>query len=515
MPINFIPNDPVAQTSLPMRQKAPRPNRPASRAGFNFTGAVSEGVFAPGTPGFLFWQCREAALLSVEIWESLAGNLTRWARSVNRRKLDLLQTGGEPLNAGYNGQSLEFSETQIGSRLFASGASTDVVTHEAGHGFLDAIRPDLWDSTLTETNAFHEAFGDCIALLVAFSDKATRDALLAASPNLGSANFVESTSEDLANGVRLFAGPNHPAAAPRHALNNFRFQLPTTLPTDGPPRVLTSEVHSFGRVFSGCFYDAISNIFAAFPVKNEATLATAAQTAGRLLVAGARQAPETPRFFQAVGRAMVLADQTGNGGANRQAITAAFARHNIALGSNVMLAPRAALVGSAPKLASKSKRAILAASTSKDLKERMGAPQGARLAVNAVTIGGETVAQAVHYRDVPLGTLSDKLKGVVAVVAEPVLVGRSGTRAAVLSALPDANTTTDEVYTFVETLLKHGDLAVDGGSRRSAVASRKALAAQPASDSGKLPTHVVRARGGKKVIERVRFKCCCKCQGSE
>ena len=509
MPINFIPNDPVAQASLPMRQKAPRPNRPASRAGFNFTGAVGEGLFNPGTPGFLFWQCREAALLAVEVWESLAGSLTRWARAVpNRRKLDLLQTGGETLNAGYDGQSLEFSETQIGSRLFASGASTDVVAHEAGHGFLDAIRPDLWDSTLTETGAFHEAFGDCIALLVAFSDKATRDALLVASPDLGSANFVESTSEDLANGVRLFAGPNHPAAAPRQALNNFRFQLPSTLPEDGPPRVLTSEVHSFGRVFSGCFYDIIRNIFAAFPIKDEATLATAAQTAGRLLVAGSRQAPETPRFFQAVGRAMVLADQTSNGGANRQAITDAFARHNIALGTNVMLAPRAALVGSAPRLAARAKGAILAANTSKDLKERMGAPHGAKLTVNAVTIGGEAVAQAVHYRDVPLGKLSNKLKGVVAVVAEPVLVGRSGARAAVLSALPDANTTMDEVYTFVETLLKHGDLETDGGGRRLAVASGRASAV---ASSKKLPTHVVRARGGKKVIERVRFKCYCGC----
>ena len=77
-------------------------------------------------------------------------------------------------------------------------------------------------------------------------------------------------------------------------------------------------------VFSGCFYDLIAAIFADQSAKTEAKLLTAARTAGALLVEGAKTAPITPRLFQSVGRAMVLADQQLNGGANRDRIRAAF-----------------------------------------------------------------------------------------------------------------------------------------------------------------------------------------------
>jgi hypothetical protein len=183
MSINFIPNDPLALASLPMRQKAPQANRPMTRAGFNFFDSVREGRFNPGTPEFLFWQCRDAALLALDVWEALNGALSQWARArPNRRRLDLLQDEGDDLNAFYDGQSLCFFHHRSGKNRIFSGASTDVVAHEAGHAFLDTLRPDLWDSPFTEHGAFHEAFGDCIALLTAFFDQPTRKALLAISP---------------------------------------------------------------------------------------------------------------------------------------------------------------------------------------------------------------------------------------------------------------------------------------------------------------------------------------------
>jgi hypothetical protein len=271
---------------MAMRQQAPQPNRPANRAGFTFVAAVGEGLFNPGSPEFLFWQCREAALMAVARWEDLDGHLSQWARATpNRRRLALLQDEGVDLNAFYDGQSLSFFHFQTGAKKTFSGANTDVVAHETGHALLDAIRPDLWDTNFPEVGAFHEAFGDCMALLTALSDRTTRMALLAASPDLGSSNFLEATAEDLSDGVRKELGPNHPAAQPRHALNSFRWQLPTTLPPSGPPQVLSSEVHSFGRVFSGCFYDTIRNIFASSANKTEATLSAVAQTAGKLLIA--------------------------------------------------------------------------------------------------------------------------------------------------------------------------------------------------------------------------------------
>jgi hypothetical protein len=510
MPINFIPNDPLALASLSIRKVEPRPNRPANRAGFNFFGAVNQGVFNPGTPEFLFWQCREAALLAVEVWESLNGKLNQWAKAQpNIRKLDLIQDVGLKLNAFYDTQSLQFFHNTTGPKTTFSGASTDVVSHEAGHAFLDTLRPEIFGVTVTELGAFHEAFGDCMALLTGLFDKATRVALLKASPDLGAANFLEATAEDLSDGVRLALGPNHPAAAPRHALNNFKFQLPTTLPTTGPPTMLTSEIHSFGRVFSGCFYDTIRNIFNAFPQHDEASLLIAATTAGKLLIAGAKQAPEIPRFFQSVGRAMVLADRATNGGHNAQAVATAFARHGIALGSTAMLAPRASLAGGAPALEAKSRGPLLAASTTKDIKTRLQAATGARLFTSAVDIGGTTVVKAVHHREVSLSSMSKKLKGVIAVVPEALLVGAEGTSAAALSAIPDPNTSADEVNKFVETLLEHDRIAFAGDkpTARKARASTVNLVADLTPHDVEMPTFVVRAERGKKVLTRIRFTC--------
>ena len=197
----------------PMRRTAPRPNRPASKAGFQFFGASPQGAFQPGTPEFLFWQCREAALISINVWEQLHASLASWSvEAVNPKKLKLVQDGGDDLNAFYDREHLAFFHHKTGTLTTFSGASTDVVAHEAGHAFLDLLRPELFVSNLTEQGAFHEAFGDCIAILVALFDSKIRTALLGVTPDLGAANFVEGTAEDLSDAVRLELGAGHPAA---------------------------------------------------------------------------------------------------------------------------------------------------------------------------------------------------------------------------------------------------------------------------------------------------------------
>ena len=509
MPINFAPNDPLAKNGPPIRVKSPRPNRPANRAGYTFFGVQPEAVSPPGTPGFLFWQCREAALATLEAWESINGSLARWARSNPVNRLELRPDHGRDLNAFYDRQSVSFFHFTTGPKTTFSGASTDVVAHEVGHALLDQLRPDLWDVSFLEPAAFHEAFGDCIALLTALSDQQTRQALLAVSPDLGTANFVETTAEDLSDGVLRALGPTHPASQPRHALNTFKWQLPATLPTSGPPNVLASEAHSLARVFTGCFYDTLRNIFNALPTRNEATLATAVRTAFRLLIAGSRNAPEIARFFREVGRAMVVADQTQNGGVNRLAIRDAFASHNIALGSSAMLAPTSALAGRAPRAAAAAS-AILTPTTRRDLLRRIDAPENARLAVDMVDLGDEQVAHAVYQREVPLDDVSEQLAGVVMMANEPTLVGASGTRAAVLGALPQPTVTMDEVHAFARALLDNGQIDLGRGATRApraAVTRRRAVARETTPEA--LPTHAVRTRGRRKTLTRVRFACWC------
>lgn len=488
MPINFVPNDPKAGAGAPpMRQVSPRPNRPASRAGFKLHNPEPQGLHVPGTPGFLYWQCREAAHAALVAWESHDGALSRWQAA---RRIDLWQNAVVQLgkkaqpNAFYDRAGFAFFEVTVGGQTTFSGESTDVVAHEIGHGLLDAIRPDFWDTSFLEVGAFHEAFGDCVALLTALGDSATRAAL---ASRISVKNFVETTAEDLSDCIRRL-DPTHNAAQPRRALNKLKWVLPSTLPDDGGPGVLINEEHSFARIFTGCFYDLYRRLVAG--AATGATLEAAARKTAKLLIAGARAAPETARFFQAVGRAMTLADQTQNGGANRDAIRLAFDAHDIALGTNAMLAPFAALPGPAPRISPRG--AMLGPATSRALASRFGVGSGARMLVRPVEVAGRRIAQAVQRREVPLAQLHPKLKGAVAMVTESVFVGASGGRAAALGAMPDVSTSTEEVLSYVGSLVKNHRIDFDSNQEQG---ERTHF------------THALRSVRGKRTLARLRFSC--------
>jgi hypothetical protein len=509
MPINFIVNDPNAVISVPMRKKEPLANRKTGQAGFNLVPSSPAALFAPDTADFVFWQSREAALTALQVWESLNGPLRQWgSQTSNPKKLDLLPDAGDDLNAYYDRSSLSFFHRTIGAKTFFSGASTDVVSHESGHAFLDALRPELFGTSITEHGAFHEAFGDCMAVLTALFDQGSRQALLMASPDLGVPNFVESLSEELSSAVKLALGANHPAAEPRHALNAFVFQLPTTLPTTGGPQVLTSEIHSFGRIFVGCFYDMVRNVFMNAPGRDEASLLSAAQLVGKLLIAGAQQAPLSPRFFQSVGRAILLADHTMNGGANEKAVTGAFSRHGISLGAMSVLTPNATLAGPSPRMGAVATGAALAPETLKDIKKRIQAQAGSKMVLQRFMLGDQNVVQATHYREVRLDSVSKELSGVVAYAPEPVLVGSVRQFSAVFNMLPDASTTEDEVHSFVGTLLSNDNIAFES-KRKSAKAARAVATRRRGPTRGLTndQTHVIEVRNGKKVLTRIRYLC--------
>ena len=493
MSIRFIPNDPMAGADAPPpRRKTPTKDRSAGRAGFTLFDPEPEGLHPLGSPEFLFWQCREAALLAVLTFERHAGRLRAWQGK--RRRLDLIQNAvrqrGRPpeLNAFYDRSGFLFFESTTSGKTTLSGASTDVVAHEVGHGLLDAIRPDLWDTPFLEVNAFHEAFGDCMALLTALGDAKTRTALL--EVGMGRKNFVETIAEDLSDALRR-SEPTHNAAKPRRARNTLVWQLPTTLPADGGPGRLINESHSFARVFTGCFWDLLRNLLGS--ATTSAALDAATRTAAKLLLRGAAAAPEEARFFQAVGRAMTLADDEENAGAHHAAIRQAFAAHGIALGSNAMLAPVATLDGPSPLAGGGAARALSAA-TRRDLMGRLGVGAHARMVVRRRDIGGTAVVQAVHQREVSLGSVSPRLEGVVVFAPEGVLVGTSGRRAAVLGALPERSAITDEVESYVDSLVIHG--RIDYGGKAAASPRRVSW-----------HSHAIRSMGGRRVLTRTRFAC--------
>ncbi|HEV7991162.1 MAG TPA: hypothetical protein VGP25_05010 [Gemmatimonadaceae bacterium] len=517
--INFIPNDPRAVNGPPMRAVAPRPNRTGTVAKFAFQAAPARaGLFEPGTPEFLYWQSREAALAAVEAFEAAAGPLRAWS-SFAAQPLPLEPDAGRDLNAYYSRDSVSFFHSVLAGGPTFSGASTDCVAHEVGHAILDALRPDFWTSSLTEHAAFHEAFGDCVAMLTAFNDAETRTAVLAISPNLSKANFLESILEDLAHGVRLVDGVVD-GSKPRRSLNKLRWQLPTTLPAElAPghnPDELTGEVHSFARVFTGCFYDVVRNIFTSRGTLTPAGLLTASRIAGALLAEGARNAVENPRLYEAVGVAMLAADLGMNRGANQLAIVAAFANHGIALAHPARaFQPRARLAGGVAK-PKRGAAALSARAVSAELRRRLGATTGT-MRVDDFTLGADAASKFVHERSVSLDGLGAALEGVVAPAPEPVVVSRASATAAVaLSPIPDSHTTEDEVRYFAMTLLRNGQIgeqqsprgaARAGGEMLLSAISRGRRGAQGGTTA--MPTHVVTSRGAERVLTRVRFACGC------
>ena len=488
--INFLPNDP-AVAELPLREVAALPERPAGSARFAVAGSDAEQVYPFGTAGFLRWQSRQAAILAVQAWEGALGRpLTSWAAAV-KGPLQVRPDAGVDLNAFYDRTGISFFHQETGDHVTYSGASTDVVAHETGHAILDALRPDLWDANLIEVGGAHEAFGDVTAVLTALSDRETREELLAASPDLATANFVEATAEDLSAGVAIALGPDHPAAAPRRALNTFHWQLPETLPADGGPDVVINEVHSIARILSGCFYDLVRALFTAGSERSEAGLLAAARRAAALFWAGVAEAPEVPRFFRAIGRQMVIA--AGPDSPAASAVGVAFAGHGLALGTRGLLAPELALAGAGPRFAaaqSAGARIEVADATIADLRARLGAGADSPVTVSVVDLGSTRVAKVSFQLDVPLDGVDDRLRGVVCPATVPALVGESGSTAALLHA-PRAGVAPEEALRFVRALLDHGQLAIG----------------DPAGPQPGWPTHAVVDRDGRREVRRIAFTC--------
>ena len=191
------------------------------------------------------------------------------------------------------------------------------------------------------------------------------------------------------------------------------------------------------------------------------------------------------------------------------------------LGANALLAPASVLAGGATV---KKGAPQLGAAGRRDLKARLGAGAGARMTMDTADISGRRVTRVVHTKDVALGGVDKRLKGVTIAAPVSVMVGASGGKAAVMGAIPGPVATTDAVAEFVKSLLDHGQIesvpapkAAPAAAFAGAVAGAKlggpgtaaagAKAQQLAATSPAIVTHRIIKRRGKKVLERVRFQC--------
>ncbi|MCC6611717.1 MAG: hypothetical protein IT515_18850 [Burkholderiales bacterium] len=445
-PLVQRPSPKLSQTPLPTTIRKP-------------SSAPSPKIYAPGTPEFRYWVAADALRRGSDYWGALLPGV-RWEVGA-RLPVDL--DHGVDLNAYYDRVGLRFFHGTAGGRTVYSGESADVVCHELGHALLDSIKPQLWDAASIEVAAFHESFGDMSAILTALQLPSLRQAVLTET---GGVFYRSSRLSRLAEQLGWAIRQEYPTAADRdclrNAVNSFFYRDPHTLPSSGPATTLSSEPHSFSRVFTGGFFEALAGMLKARPARDEANLLQVSQDMGRILTAAIRGAAVVPTFYSQVAANMVqLADAQFKG--YRQAMKSAFVRHGV-------LAPAAAV-------------AIPAAA---GRVRGMGA-QPERLPTITLPVaeyGFGVDAITVH----------------AAVAAAPRGVKAAGAAVASRSITPPSNE--EAAKSFLDDLVRRGRLKVEGIPRTRALVSRP-----HAPETHETYTHELRREGRAVVLRRVRIDC--------
>ncbi len=283
----------------------------------------------PGTPAFRYWAAAEALQRASDMWGATIGPKAAWYKSVGKA-LKVTLDEGVDLNAFYDRKGLHFFHAAVGDATFYSGESPDVACHEHGHAVLDSLQPDLFDAPFIEGAAFHEAFGDMSAMLGALQLASVRKQLIAATHGRIHRNSsVSRLAEQLGWAIRQSAPDAVDRDALRNAANTWFYRDPSQLPPSAPASQLSSEAHSFSRVFSGAFLNALSGMLIAHGKVTPDSLLQVTADARQLLRHAVVGAPVVPAYMSQVAAHMIEADGTAFGGRYRDALTGAFVKHGI------------------------------------------------------------------------------------------------------------------------------------------------------------------------------------------
>jgi hypothetical protein len=278
---------------------------------------------------FLYWNLAESLFRASAMWGELISPGTTWHPDL-KGTLQATLDSGEDLNAFYDRVGLKFFHQKVADHTIFSGESPDVVCHEFGHALLDAIRPDLWGAAGAEYAAVHESFGDISALLTNLSIPSMRDEVLRETGGrLAGSSRLSRMAEQLGWAIRQTNPTAVDADCLRNASNKFFYRDPLQLPPMAPATGLSSEPHSFSRVFTGSILRALAGMFREQAKHDADALYEVSMVMGRLLLEGVTRAPLVPGFYAQIAAHMIAADQAQNGGSYGPALRAAFVRHGV------------------------------------------------------------------------------------------------------------------------------------------------------------------------------------------
>lgn len=287
--------------------------------------AIPPDVYERGTEEFRYWVAAEAVARGVSFWAPLLPAGQSWSVTGGGSLLVAVDEGVD-LNAYYDRVGLRFFHYPADNPVVFSGESPEVVCHELGHAVLDLIKPELWDASFIEAAAFHEAFGDMSAVLTVLQADGYRIAIASSVAALNHYSRLSRAAEQLGAGLRQIRPDSVDPECLRCLSNSWFYIQPADLPPLAPAWLLSSEPHSFSRVFSGAFLDVFSRMVGK---PSSAKVAAAAQDLGQLLVTGVIAAPVVPSFFAEVAMGMLHADAEAFQGKYFQALAGSFVRRGI------------------------------------------------------------------------------------------------------------------------------------------------------------------------------------------
>jgi hypothetical protein len=446
----------VIQRPVPVLRDQPLPIRivhPAS--------APEAKPHPPGTAEFRYWTAAEALRRGADLWGALLPGLSWEVGPILPVDLDF----GVDLNAFYDRVGLKFFHGVAAGRTVFSGESPDVVCHELGHALLDSFKPQLFDAASIEVAAFHESFGDMSALLSALQLPSVREGVLAETGGvLRRASRLSRLAEQLGWAIRQSAPSAVEPDCLRNAVNSFFYRDPDTLPTTTPATSLSSEPHSFSRVFTGAFFEGLAGMLATQDTRDEAALLQVSQDIGAILVQGIRAASVVPTFFSQVAASMLAVAASRFSAQGYEApLRSGFVRHGVLPPSMAVAATHAPV-----RIA-----ALAATSESKTLPTL-------QLSVAEYGLGVPSI--------------------VVYAAAEPKRLQVTGAALAV-GAAPSPGED-QAAKSFFEDLLRRGRLKVPKAAKSATEIVR---AAAPSTHESH--THELRREGRHMVLRRVRIDC--------
>lgn len=256
-------------------------------------------------------------------------------------------------------------------------------------------------------------------------------------------------------------------------MNSFFYQSPESLPPSGPANTLSSEPHSFSRVFTAAFLDALEGMYRGQSSQDEKSLLQTSRDAALLLVQAITASPVVPAYYSQIAAHLIEADASQFQGRYSGALNRAFLKHGI--------------------LSMEAVHTMGVARPSGPSARTAAAPTAARR-------GGVQEDPPLYF--VAMGGDRYGLDGnlMVPAVAETKRFGVAGATTDIASAESPGHD--QAAQSFVEDLFRRGkvDLATAGGAVR-------ARGMTPSATRPSKLTHEVRQEGGNLVLMRRFFDC--------